>query len=85
MMSKTAEKPVSFVQVTDCCCGTQHRMKQSAWETYRRAVKDKASTVPVGNGYGCWRVPRIFIACHGLAAQTVRALADLYGWESVWP
>lgn len=73
----------AFVQITDCCCGVHHRMKVSAWEAYRHTVKDKPSTVPVGNGLGCWRVPRIFIACHGLAAATLRQLATLYGWEEV--
>lgn len=85
MGNKPPEKPVSFVKITDCCCGVPHRMKLSAWERFQKAVAGKAETVPVGNGYGCWRVPRIFIACHGLAAHMIRATAERYGWESVWP
>lgn len=73
----------SFVQITDCCCGVQHRMKQETWETYCHTVKDKASTVPVGNGLGCWRVPRLYIACHGLVASALRELAARYSWEEV--
>lgn len=87
-MSKTTDKTavVAFVQITDCCCGVAHRMKQASWDTYRQSVKGKRSTVPVGNGVtGCWRVPRIFIACHGLLAAALPALAAKYEWEEVRP
>jgi len=74
---------VSFVQITNCCCGVRHRMKQTAWDKYRRAVNGKPDTVPVGNGLAAWRVPRTFIACHGLIASEIRDLAKDYGWEEV--
>jgi hypothetical protein len=86
-MSKTKDRPkdapVSFVQITDCCCGVAHRMKQQSWEKFRHFTKGKAPTVPVGSGVAAWRVPRIYIACHGLAAAELAALALQYGWEKV--
>jgi hypothetical protein len=34
-------------------------------------------------GGGSWRVPRLFIACHGLKATDLPQLAAVYGWEPV--
>lgn len=82
--NKTVDKahaPVSFVEITDCCCGVVHRMKQESWEKYRRETKGKAFTIPVGTGLACWRVPRIYIACHGISAKELPVLAEQYDWE----
>jgi hypothetical protein len=83
--TKTTGKDPVLVDITDCCCGRLHVMSQLAWEKYRRAVAGKPSAMPVGNGFGCWRVPRIFIACHGLVAAEIPALAERYGWAEVRP
>jgi len=32
---------------------------------------------------GNWRVPRVFIACHGLKAADLPAVAARYGFERV--
>jgi hypothetical protein len=77
--------PEIFVMIKDCCCGVDHRMKRSAWDKYRQVVKGKLPTVPVGTGIACWRIPRIYIACHGIKAAEVPLLAERYGWEAVGP
>lgn len=83
MSKNTAKAPASLVEVTNCCCGVVHRMKRRAWEQVQAATRDKADTVPVGTGIDCWRVPRIYIACHGISASELPKLADLYDWERV--
>jgi hypothetical protein len=84
-MSKkdAAPAPVSFVEITDCCCGSAHRMKRTAWEKFQREIKGKLPTVPVGGGLAAWRVPRIYIACHGIISGDLPALAEQYGWAEV--
>jgi hypothetical protein len=39
------------------------------------------ATVAVETPQGRWRVPRIFIAAHGLKADELPALAERYGFE----
>lgn len=80
---QVTERTVSFVEITNCCCGVVHRMKQQAWEKFRHETKGKLPTVPVGTGLDCWRVPRIFIACHGISAKELPALARQYDWDRV--
>lgn len=85
-MSHAKEKtPEIFIMIKDCCCGVDHRMKRSSWTKYRDSVKDRLPTVPVGTGLACWRVPRIYIACHGIKASELPELATLYDWEKVQP
>lgn len=69
--------------VDGCCCGLSHRMSDASWRKYREVTRGKPDDVPVGNVYGCWRVPRIYIACHGLKADELAVLAARFGWPEV--
>lgn len=69
--------------VPGCCCGLDHRMPEASWRAFRETTRGLPEDVPVGNGYGCWRVPRIFIACHGIKSAELAALARKYGWPEV--
>lgn len=40
-------------------------------------------TIVVTTPDGSWRVPRIYIAAHGIAGAEVRTLAEVFAWERV--
>lgn len=70
--------------VAGCPCGLAHRMSDVAWREYQAAGRGRPSDVPVGNGYACWRVPRLYLICHGVPTSAeLRALAERYGWPEV--
>lgn len=60
-------------------------MSDASWRAFQTATRGKAADMPVGNVYGCWRVPRIYIACHGIKSETLAALARRFGWPEVKP
>ncbi len=65
-----------------CCCGSVHQISTTAWKGLAVQVAANPTTL-VGNAYGCWRVPRLFLVFHdrtGLAVR-LRSLALKYGWE----
>lgn len=77
-----AATPVPTVSVTGCCCGQEHQVDGKRWQ---RAEADMAGepvtiTVRVGDGPR-WRVPRLYLALHGLAASTLDRTGARYGWE----
>jgi hypothetical protein len=69
--------------VTDCPCGVPHELTSDIWKLYDRLQEGQDPRMPVTIPAGSWRVPRIYIACHGLKAQDIPELAGRYGWESV--
>lgn len=69
--------------ISDCPCGMVHLMNDKAWQAYRSVTAGKSKTMLCGNVRGCWRVPRIFIACHGLSASLLAEQAEQYGWEKI--
>lgn len=66
--------------VTKCSCGLGH---EHIAEMLAQLHPDPL--VDVTTPEGTWRVPRIFIGAHGLAAVDLPALAVRYDWERVSP
>jgi len=67
----------------DCPCGTPHELAPSVVAAYGEVTAGLSSTVTVATPDGRFAVPRIFIACHGLKAADLPALAARYGFERV--
>ena len=59
-----------------CCCGQAHELPGGIADMIRDLGADVAWTTESGS----WRVPRAYIAVHGLTGADVSALAALYGW-----
>ncbi len=58
-------------------------MSDEAWERLERKRR-RSPRVPVGNVYGCWYVPRLFLVFHSeRLADRLREHAERYGWEEV--
>lgn len=79
--SPVAERP-DYSEV--CGCGERlHYTNPLAEASVRRLVAERGPTVLVqvdGTDIAYW-VPRHFVALHGLKAQDLPYLADLYSWE----
>ena len=68
---------------TRCPCGEAHELSAAVRAEYESVTAGLASSVPVKiPGVGCWLVPRIYVAVHGLRAQELPALAERYGFEA---
>jgi hypothetical protein len=65
----------------DCPCGTPHELGPAAATAFQSVTAGLPSTVTVQTPDGRFAVPRIFIACHGLKAADLPALAARYGFE----
>lgn len=69
-----------------CGCGLPLHYNDPEVEAKVRAIiAEKGVTVVVGmlDGDHAYRVPRHYIAKHGLAAAELETLAEQYGWERV--
>lgn len=65
-----------------CPCGEVHELPAAVRTGYESVTAGLASSVPVKvPGTGCWLVPRIYIAVHGLKARELPELAERYGFE----
>lgn len=68
-----------------CPCGEAH--SGEAWDYAVQMVERFGETVPVRvlhtqtNKRTAIRVPRVYIAMHGIAAAELKTLAAKYGWE----
>ena len=62
----------------ECSCGQVHVIKGLASVLIARCGPDVTVETPAGR----WRVPRAWIAAHGLKADEVPALAGRYGWKA---
>lgn len=69
--------------VNGCPCGEAHRMTPQNQQKLREAERRHGPTAPVGRIGACWRVPRIYLACHHWTAETLPGLARLYNWPEV--
>ena len=71
-------------EIDDCPCGERHLMSAETFAAYELLLAGFTDPrVTVSAPGGSWRVPRIFIACHGLKAAEMPALAARYGFERV--
>lgn len=59
-----------------CCCGKSHPVIVQV----EAIVEDKGVDVTIATVDGSWRVPRRYIAHHGLRSVDVPELAEQYGW-----
>jgi len=64
-----------------CACGEVHELSAAVRAAYGTVTGGLPSSVPVRvPDVGCWLVPRIYIAVHGLKAEELPALAERYGF-----
>ena len=63
-----------------CPCGEIHELSAAARAAYENVICDLEPDVRIKVPGGCWRVPRIFVAVHGLKAAELPALAERYGF-----
>jgi hypothetical protein len=68
--------------VDGCCCGERHLMSADVLAAFERITAGLDPLVTVSGPGGSWRVPRLFIACHGLKAADLPRLAAMHRWES---
>ena len=67
-----------------CACGEAlHYSQPDVRRKMERLVQELGPTVVVRTSAGGWRVPRHYIALHGLMAEELPALAAKYGWKGV--
>ena len=63
-----------------CCCGDAHE-GDPRWDFIQPLIDANGETIEVSTPGGSWKVPRAFIAFHGLKAEDLGSLADKYGWQ----
>jgi hypothetical protein len=67
-----------------CACGQPlHYSDPAIQALVERLIARLGPEIPVQVGARAWRVPRHYIALHGLKAWELPALATRYGWEEV--
>lgn len=70
--------------ICPCGCGlTSDLWAEDVQHTVADQVRRLGPTVVISTGKGAWRVPRVFVAFHGIAANQVARLAGEHGWEAV--
>lgn len=67
-----------------CACGDPlHYVSLDAQRQVQTLTEQLGPLVTVELGNHAWKVPRHYIALHGLVAAELPALARRYGWEQV--
>jgi hypothetical protein len=69
------------VSVIGCPCGASHQMDARTKAEYDKVTAGIDPLITVTTGAGSWRVPRIFIACHGVKASELAEVAEQYGFD----
>ena len=70
--------------LTACDCGRPlHYASARSRRSVEHLVRTKGPTIVLTVAEGSWRVPRHYIALHGLVGSQVPVLAERYGWERV--
>lgn len=68
----------------NCPCGAPlHYTNPESQAKVEALIAQHGETVQVAMHTGTWRVPRHYIALHGLRASALPTLAQRYGWEPV--
>ncbi len=70
--------------IFECPCGDAHEPSAVVRDYVTRIIRERGRDVMVASPSGTWRVPRIYIAVHGLKADELPELAERYGFEPVW-
>lgn len=81
----TREPGQLTAEIHDCPCGMLHHTARWVVNYLNNVVSTRGVTVAVSTPEGVWRVPRVFIAMHGLKAGDLPALAHVHGFEEVRP
>ena len=63
-----------------CCCGEEHEWPAGVEAYIASILGEKGELCRVANRWGCWMVPRVYIAAHGLKSWELPSLAEKYGW-----
>lgn len=64
-----------------CGCGQPlHYTSPDTQRAVERLVDELGPDVTITTPEGSWRVPRHYIALHGIEALALPTLADRYGW-----
>jgi hypothetical protein len=69
----------------ECPCGEAHELNEQTRVAYDNVTAGLPATVLVQVPEGCWQVPRIYIAAHGLPAADLPALAERHGFTEGRP
>jgi hypothetical protein len=69
----------------ECPCGEAHELSERTRVAYANVTAGLPATVLVKVPEGCWQVPRIYIAAHGLNAADLPELAEQYGFTEGQP
>lgn len=65
-----------------CPCGRPlHYLDPEMESAVRHLVEELGPLVSIVSNEGVWRVPRHYIALHGVRATAIPHLAARYGWE----
>lgn len=69
-----------------CACGEPlHYSSDREREIMMELVREHGEYITVSSVGGSWRIPRHYIALHGLTAYQIPGLAKQYGFEAVKP
>jgi hypothetical protein len=63
-----------------CPCGEIHELSARTRVAYDNVTMGLPADVMITVPEGSWRVPRIFLAVHGVKADELPALAERYGF-----
>jgi hypothetical protein len=69
--------------VSACPCGVAHELSAAVRPAYEAVTEGLDPDITVDISGERWRVPRIFIAVHGLRPADMPELAARYGFEKV--
>jgi hypothetical protein len=73
--------PAKGIGVGVCPCGATHELAAMVRAPYEAVTEGLNPDITVDISGERWRVPRIFIAVHGLRAADMPELAVQYGFE----
>lgn len=71
-------------QRSACICGEDHEFHEDVFNLLMMNIVLIGATVEITIvGTGTWRVPRVYLAAHGVKANELPEVAARYGFERV--
>jgi hypothetical protein len=67
--------------ILECPCGEAHELSAKTRVAYDNVTAGLPLAVLIQTPEGCWQVPRIYLAAHGLKPAGLPRLAERYGFE----